>query len=286
MSELSHPDKKGEELKQQRMRMLEDIAEEMNGDVVFPTSFDVVLKVRNVLRDPDVSVDRIVTVVRSEPLIGARLVHQANSAAHGRGREVRDLAGAINRLGINSVRNVALTVAMNQLVRAKELVKFKDLSDQLWQHSLHVAAAAEVVARELLPRVSAEEALFAGLVHDLGAFYMLYRAAQYAELRERPDSVRHLIVQWHESIGESLLHALQLPTDLIEAVNAHEHPRAPLETPPRDLGELIYAANILGGGDFEWVGEAASERVLGPSYHALQEAIDARYAELRQEYAS
>lgn len=37
--------------------------------------------------------------------------------------------------------------------------------------------------------------MLAGLVHDLGAFYMIYRAAQYPELRIRPDSVKHLILQ-------------------------------------------------------------------------------------------
>lgn len=285
MSTVSHPDKKGQALKQQRFKMLEDIAAEMSGEVVFPTSFDIVLKVRNALRDPDISVNRIVALIRSEPLICARLIRQANSASQSPSREVGDVTGAIKRLGINSVRNVALAVAVNQLVRAKELVRFKELSQQLWLHSIHAAAAAEVIARELAPRIKPDEAMFAGLVHDLGAFYMLYRAAQYEELRERPDTVRHLIVQWHESIGESLLFALQVPDSVIDAVRDHDHPRPPLLEVPRNLGEVVYAANVLAGGELEWVDESA-ERVLGEPYLALQDAIDARFAELRQSYAA
>lgn len=286
MSNDNLSDKKGEALKQQRLRMLEDIAEEMNGDIVFPTSFDVVLKVRDALRDPDISVARIVALIGTEPLICARLIHQANSVSQGVKSEVRDVSSAVKRLGINAVRNVAMNVAVNQLVRAKELVTFKDLSQQLWQHSLHVASAAEVISRELAPHIKVDEAMFAGLVHDLGAFYMLYRAAQYEELRQRPDSVRYLIAQWHESIGESLLYALQMPEVVIEAVRDHDHPRPPLTEPPRNLSEVIYAANILGAGDFEWPEDEPATRILGEIYHALAEQVDARYAEMKQDYAN
>lgn len=286
MGSASHPDKKGEALKQQRFRMLEDIAAEMSGnDIVFPTSFDIVIRLRDALRDPEVSVKQIVGLIRSEPLICARLIHQANSAAQGVSESIVDVTAAIKRLGINAVRNAALAIAVNQLVRAKDLVKFKDYSRKLWLHSLHTAAAAEVIARELTPRVKPEEAMFAGLVHDLGAFYMLYRAAQYEELRERPDTVRHLIVQWHESIGESLLHALQLPEHIVTAVRDHDHPREPLLEAPRNLQEVIYAANVMAGGSMEWVDDAA-ERKLGELYTALGDRVEARFGEMKQDYAA
>ena len=285
MGTASHPDKKGEALKQQRFKMLEDIANEMSGDdIVFPTSFDIILKLRDALRDPDVSVERIVGLVRTEPLICTRLILQANAAAQGGTRAVVDVTGAIQRLGIDAVRNVALTIAMSQLVRAKELVRFRDLSRRIWLHSLHTAAAAEVIARELDSRVKPEEAMFAGLVHDLGAFYMLYRAAQYEELRERPDTVRHLIVQWHESIGESLLFAMQLPEEIVEAARDHDHPREPMLDTPRKLGDVVYAANVMAGGTMDWVGDQRN-RLLGEMYTALDGPIEARLAELKQDYA-
>jgi HD-like signal output (HDOD) protein len=285
MGSASHPDKKGEALKQQRFKMLEDIASEMaSNDIVFPTSFDIVMKLRDALRDPAVSVERIVGLIRIEPLISTRLILQANAAAQGATRPAVDVAEAIKRLGINAVRNVALAIAVSQLVRAKELVRFRDFSGQLWRHSLHTAAAAETIARELAPRIPPEEAMFAGLVHDLGAFYMLYRAAQYEELRERPDTVRHLIAQWHESIGESLLFAMQVPERVVETLRDHDHPRDRMMQTPRNLSEVVYAANVMAGGTMEWVGDAR-ERLLGELYTALDEPIQARFAELKQDYA-
>ncbi|THF61886.1 HDOD domain-containing protein [Pseudothauera nasutitermitis] len=277
-------DKTGDALKQQRFQMLEDIAAEMSDEVVFPSYFDAVLRLRNALRDPEVSVERIVGLVRAEPLICVRLLQQANSAAQGGRGEVRDIRSAVTRLGLNAVRNVALTVAMAQLVRCKELVPFADLSRKLWLHSLFSAAAAEVVAAEL-SRINPDEALFAGLVHDLGAFYMLYRAAQYEELRMRPDTVRHLIVQWHESIGESLMFALRLPEDFVNAVSHHDQPRAPLIERPRNLGEIVYAANLLALADFEWIDGRNPEGLLGELYTSLAERIRVRFEELRAEFS-
>ncbi len=283
MTGAADEDKKGEALRQQRFRMLEDIASELSGEIVFPSYFDAVLRIRNALRDPEASVERIVALVRTEPLICARLLQLANAAAQG-GGEIRELNGAVVRLGINAVRNAALAVAMSQLVRSKELVPFADMSRTLWLHTLRAAAAAEVIAAAL-SRIKPDEAMFAGLVHDIGAFYMLYRAAQYEELRIRPDTVRHLITQWHESIGESVLFALKLPEGIVEAVRHHDQPRALLQDNPRNLGEVVYAANLLARADFEWADGGLPEAALGEQYLALAPDIEARFQALQAEYA-
>lgn len=278
-------DKTGEELKRERFRMLEDIAAELSGDVVFPTFFDSVLRLRNALRDPSSDDDTVVKLIRTEPLVCARLIQQANMSSKAHRQEVRDLTTAIDRLGIDTVRSIALTIAMNQLVRSKELVVFHDMSHTLWQHSLYCSVAAEVITRELSD-LDPEEASLTGLIHDLGAFYMLYRAAQYADLRARPDTVRYLIAQWHDSIGETLLTSLKLPTDTIEAVRRHDQPRPPLNDAPRTLGDVMYAANALARAEFEWLEDRPIDRILGDQYHALRTEIQAHYNALQDDYAA
>ena len=73
-------DKVGEALNAQRFQMLADIAEELAGDVVFPTCFDTAVHLRAELQNPDVSVARIAQMVSLEPLVAAKLLHIANSA--------------------------------------------------------------------------------------------------------------------------------------------------------------------------------------------------------------
>lgn len=250
--QLHDNDKKGEALKAQRFQMLEDIASELSGDIVFPTYFDAVMRLRKLLQDPNQTLDGIASGIALEPLISAKLLHMANAAAmQSGGGEIVDLKSALSRLGVDRVRSTALAIAVSQLMRSKGMAAFSDLAHTLWEHSIQTAAAARVLARKLT-RINPETAMLAGLVHDLGAFYMLYRATQYHELCERPESVKYLIVQWHESIGVSLLDAIGLPQEIVEATVDHDHMR-PLPAPPKSLGDLVYIANMLAGGHFEWV---------------------------------
>jgi HD-like signal output (HDOD) protein len=285
MDAEAQTDKKDETLKAQRFKMLEDIAREMSaGDISFPTCFDAAMKIRNVLRDPDVSLRQVAKVVAMEPLVATKLLRVANSAAYNTsGKPLVDVESAVVRLGVETARSVSFAVAMDQLIRSKDLVIFSEFSRELWSHALRTAAGARVLARTFT-KLNRDEAMVAGLIHDLGAFYMLYRAAQYEELRIRPDSVKYLIVQWHESIGESLMNALGLPEHLIEAARDHDQPRPAVDM-PRTLSDVVYVANMLAGGVEEWSrsGTLSVEdhpELQNPQYLELMGEIENEYQEL------
>lgn len=260
MNQVHSPrvDKVGDALKAQRFGMLEDIARELSSDsVVFPTCFDAALRLRKELQNPDLSIAQAAKIVSLEPLVATRLMHLANSVLYSPdGTPAKDLQSAINRLGVELVRTTALGIAMGQLLRAKETALFSDFSRALWNHSVRTAAAARLLAQSFT-RANPDQALLAGLVHDLGAFYMLYRAVQYEELRIRPETVKYLILQWHESIGVSLLSALGLPEDVVDAVIDHDQPKTMPEA-LRSLGDVVYVGNILAGSHLEWFHQDAA----------------------------
>jgi len=246
-------DKVGAALNAQRFQMIEDIARELAGDVVFPTSFDTAIRLRKELQNPDLSTAQIARLVSLEPLVATKLVNLANSVLYSPdGSPAKNLQSVISRLGVDLVRSTALGIAMNQMLRAKDIAGFSQLAHDLWEHSVRTACAARALARNGT-RLPPEEALLAGLVHDLGAFYMLYRGVQYPELRIRPDTLQHIIVGWHESIGVTLLNALGMPEDVVEASIDHDQPRT-LPDPVRNLSDLVYIANVLAGGHHAWSG--------------------------------
>jgi len=277
------PDKSGPALSAQRFRMLEDIAAELAGDIQFPTCFDVAVRLRRLLNDPEVSLEKIALAISADPLISSKLLALANSAAFCGGQPLRDIRGAIQRLGLEAVRTTSLAIAMKQMLQSRDLVGFDELARRLWQHSLHSAAAASLLAGKMT-RIRPDEAFLAGMVHDIGAFYMLYRATRYPELVARPESLKYLVAQWHESIGISVLDALGLPEDMVEAIRDHDQRR---EAPPvpRNLADVVYLGNILAGAHFEWLYEDAesadAERfALGAQYLALEEEIRQHAAEI------
>lgn len=284
MSTTEQPDLTGSALNAQRFQMLEDIAKELSGEVIFPTCFDAATRIRKALRDVDQPLDRIITQISMEPMIGAKLLSLANSVAYNQnGIEVKDLKGAINRLGLEIVRSTAMAITMNQMLRSRDLVGFDSIAQGLWQHTLHTASATYVLAKRMT-RFNPDEAMLAGLVHDMGAFYMLYRATQYSELRARPDTVKFLIAQWHDSIGVSVLASLGMPDEIIEAVRDHDVPR-PAPAVPKTMADVVYLGNLLAGGIFEWTHDDSDREEIecflpGESYSALLEEIEEHRSEM------
>jgi HD-like signal output (HDOD) protein len=245
-------DKKGADLDRQRFHMLEDIAKELSSDILFPTSFESVARIRKALQDPEISLQKLAAVVSTDPMVSSRVLALGNSAIYNPGgTPIKNLTGAIERVGQKNVRIAALAVATKGLLLARDIAVFRSLGDRLWQHSLHTAAAAYVLAKRRT-KVSPDEALLAGMIHDIGAFYMIYRAAQYEELVVRPDSMKHLVVHWHESIGHSVALAIGLPEAMAESIRDHDQPRL-LPESPKNLADIVYIANQLAGGSFEWL---------------------------------
>ncbi len=223
-------------------RFLRDIAQDLSRkDLKFPTFIDASLGVRMALGKKDLSNIELARVVTSEPLLCARVVALANSAAlNPRGREVSDVKSAVMLVGQNAVRSLSVTLAMEQIARAKELEPFKAQARQLWEHCLEVAALAFVIGKRR-GLANPDEALFAGLVHDLGHFYLMWRATQFPELTEQPEELRAIVHDWHPGIGSALLQSLDLPEGVSRACDEHELP--PSVLPPGSLSELISLSN-------------------------------------------
>ena len=254
-------------------QILQDIARDLSGDVNFPTCMDAAILVRNTLRDPYANLNRVVQVIGVEPLISSKLLKLANSVAFNpSGKSISELSPAISRLGFEAVRTTSLAVAMDQMLKSRNLTAFDDISRSAWEHSLRVAAIARVLARRI-GRINPDEAMLAGLVHDIGIFSLLYRAAEYPAYLSDPKAIVELVSDWHEGIGESLLHILGLPEQITDAVRDHDRLQN-IET-PNSLGDVLYFANLLAGWDASW-----SPAPIDEQEATLRTADSERYADL------
>lgn len=257
-------------------RILEDISRDLSGELNFPTCMDAAVLVRNTLKDPQASLERVAQVIGIEPLISSKLLRLANSVSFNpSGQNISELSTAISRLGFEVVRTTSLAVAMDQMLKSRNLSAFDALAKRAWEHSLQVAAIGRVLARRI-GRINPDEAMLAGLVHDIGVFYLLYRAAEYPEYREDRAATLELISGWHEGIGESLLHILGLPEHIANAVRDHDH--LPTVDTPCTVRDVLYFANLLADCESDW-----RAIPVEPEEAAARAADRERYADLLQE---
>lgn len=232
-------------------KILEDIAKDLSGDeITFPTFLDITFQVRTALKDPNLSVEQLAKLVGAEPLMSAKIIRMANSVAlNPSGREIADVKSAIVRVGMEAVRTVSFAVAMEQLLKSKQMHAFESISKKLWEHTSHVAALCRVLAKKIA-KINGDEAMFAGLVHDLGVFYLMSRAANFPELVNDRAELHALLVGWHDNIGHALLSALGLPEVILTAVQEHETDREIAAL--KSLSDVLYVANKIANRTSSW----------------------------------
>jgi HD-like signal output (HDOD) protein len=232
-------------------KVLEDIAKDLSGDQIsFPTFLDITFQVRTALKDPNLSIEQLAKLVGAEPLMSTKIIRMSNSVAlNPSGREIADVKSAITRVGMEAVRTVSFAVAMEQLLQSKQMKAFEAISSKLWTHTAHVAALCRVLARKVA-KINGDEAMFAGLVHDLGVFYLMSRAANFPELVNDKAELYGLLVGWHDQIGHALLSALGSPESVLVAVQEHETDRE--ITDIKSLTDVLYIANKIANRASSW----------------------------------
>jgi hypothetical protein len=216
-------------------------AEASRGDLVFPTNVNASLKIQQALNDPDCHLDTASKLVTTEPLLSARAVAIANSVAYNRsGSEITSVNAAVMRIGFRTLRSLVTAVVVRQLGSKPADATLRAKANQLWQHTAHVAALAHVIARKVT-HVDPETAMFAGIVHEVGGFYLLSRGDEYPGLL---DGDSEDWVEYGEKIiGRGVLKKLAIPEPVTEAVEALWYGFRAM--PPVTLGDTLLLANDL-----------------------------------------
>ncbi len=217
------------------------IADVTKGELAFPTSAQVALKVRHILDDPDCQIEVAAKLIQAEPLLAARVVAMANSIAYNRsGREITDVRTSIARLGFRTVRSLAMALVTRQMAGNKLSLVQQQMADKLWEHTAHVASLAQVIARRVTHQ-DPEAALFAGIIHEVGGFYLIASAHEHPSILE--GDFEDWITHGEKDVGRALLKVLSVPESVETAISAYWD--GFLAMPPTTLGDTLLLAEEL-----------------------------------------
>ena len=230
---------------EEQAKFLTQLAEDLNSrSIALPSFPDVVINIRKALEDPTCSSERLADVVRTDPVLVARLLMAANSAFHNRaGIEVVDLHLAISRLGFEVVRNTAITLAVEQIFSASEHKDVQDAIKTVWNTSLSLASMSFVIARNI-GTLNPDNAFLCGLLHEVGKLYILTRASDYPELMGDSDSLDKVIGDWYQSVGKSIIEAWGFAPEIAESVEVDDNLSSDGSS-PASLVDVVHVARTL-----------------------------------------
>ncbi|HAD09385.1 MAG TPA: hypothetical protein DCF62_07900, partial [Porticoccaceae bacterium] len=215
-----------------------------SGEVELPAFPDVALQIKNVLEDPDVSASQVATVVSADPVFSARLLNIANSAALSSGNTVSDIPSAITRIGFKMAHNVAISIAVNQIMNSSIDKSLQPRFQDLWRHSVNVAAYAYVIARKIA-KINPDKALLAGLMHDVGKIYILSRVSEnHPELVADQSALDAVLADWHCGVGSAILNNWDMDEELCMVADEHETFNRDI-LGKADLTDVVLVANLL-----------------------------------------
>jgi HD-like signal output (HDOD) protein len=183
----------------------------IQGDLKTPSFPDVALKMRTAMQQ-DCEIADIAKIVNMDPVISAKLIQIVNSPLYRPLNPISNCLNAINRLGLKTTRNMVIAFSMKNLIKSENPL-IKELIQYNWLQSIKVSSISYTLA-QLTKKVNPDEALLAGLLHNIGVLPILTFADSQQKGTYQPADIDLCINEIHGQIGYVILEKWEFPDNL------------------------------------------------------------------------
>lgn len=255
----------------------------------FPRSVQRILEMT---RSLDCLPKDLVGVIEKDPVMTMKILRIINSAYYGLPQKITSVAQAVVYLGINTLKNLAISFAAVGILPRFNTCGF-DIQRYLL-HSLSVAMLArELCEKEARREADATDCYIAGLLHDFGKVVFaqslaapFMRALQLASEEGMPLHLaeREAIGVDHAHVGALLAQKWQFADTLIDCIRDHHDPAA--NSPMLDClraADLVCRKRAFGDAGNPWREAQAAE--LPPRFGSDFGALLASLGDLSKLYA-
>ncbi len=260
-----------------------------------PTTVSKILEICN---DPKTSPADLNRVISLDPVLMGKVMKLINSAYYGVSQQITSLVRAIIMLGINTVKNLALSTAvLGNLANEKD---FRALNmEGFWRHSLCVGVTAKLIAiKRRVDSKMLEEFFMAGLLHDLGKIPLNDRLSeQYVRAMGVSDrenislyrAERSEIGADHADVGRFIMENWKLGGEITDCV-AYHHSAGGYEGEHKEIVYTVAVSNYFANvSEIGFAGDRYPERpeddlftFLGISLDWLDEIADTVTSEIEK----
>jgi len=180
--------------------------------LVLPTLPDVALKVRVAVAKGEATSQELADMIVTDAALSARLMQVANSPLYRGAVEVNNIQMAVTRLGSSTIRTLITSLVMQQM-----FTPTNDLLEQhfreTWEQGVNVSSISRAMA-SFVPHLNPDEAMLAGLVHQIGKLPILMLVEDIPEFNESPSRLNKLLEKAHPAIGKIIMDTWDFPEEL------------------------------------------------------------------------
>ncbi len=212
--------------------------------LVLPSLPEVALKIRDAVECEDSTAEQVASALSQDGSLSARLIQVVNSPLYRPRNPIDDLQMAVTRLGLRLVRDLVMNLAMKQMYQSTSAVldeKFRSV----WNTSVDVAAICQMMSVSMND-ISKEQALLAGLVHNIGTLPILMIAENDDDLFHDAAALNAIISELQGPVGEMILKSWNFSDSLIGVVKQC-HDFNYTDDDGANLVDLVQVALLQGG---------------------------------------
>jgi len=212
--------------------------------LILPTLPEVALKIREAVENENTSAQQIADTLTQDASLSARLIQVSNSPLYRSRNPIEDLQMAVTRLGVRMVRDLVISLAMKQIYQATS-----DVLDEHFRKSWNTAVEVAAICRMLattVPGINPEQALLAGLIHNIGALPILVMAEDDDELFNNSEALGDVIDELTSPVGVLIMQTWNFGDAMIDVVK-HSHNFSYDHPGGADLVDLVQIALLQGG---------------------------------------
>ncbi|VAW63107.1 hypothetical protein MNBD_GAMMA11-3027 [hydrothermal vent metagenome] len=212
--------------------------------LILPTLPEVAIKIREAIEGESASAQQIAETLTQDASLSARLIQVSNSPLYRSRNPIEDLQMAVTRLGIRMVRDLVVSLAMKQIYQATSDVLDEHFR-RSWNTSVEVAAICRMLATTV-PGMNPEQALLAGLIHNIGALPILVLAEDDEDLFSNSDALGEIIKELQGPVGVLILETWNFGdaiTDVVRQSNNFNYDHAG----GANLVDLVQISLLQGG---------------------------------------
>jgi HD-like signal output (HDOD) protein len=243
----------GDQVSSEQQQLLMEFYSELRSNKVrLPSVPDVAWKVRRLVDREDAGVDQVAMAISADPAMSAKLVRACNSPLYRGFNDVRNVRETVVRLGLKTTRQLVTVFAMRDVFKSRQPLLQKHM-ERLWQHSCEMAALCWVLADEAT-KINPEEAMLAGLLHDIGVVPILVHAEHYPHLFSNEDRLLAVIAELRADTGTGVLENWAFPAPFLEATRHAQDWDYASDQPQPQLVDIVIVAQMhamIGSGESE-----------------------------------